>query len=100
MALAQAALHVAHADHDRAAYRRAMDQEEAAKTLPDLYECVACSKEWDGAGRLTIAYVEMYEMDDKHENPIWRETHDRGDEHNVTWCPDCKPSALHHTSKR
>jgi len=94
---ATAALNQAHASADRQAYAEAAQAEEAAKLLPDLYHCIDWGKEFDGAGRLTVAYIHMYEMDDKHEGKTDHERHERGEEHYLTWCPDCKQKVPDHT---
>jgi hypothetical protein len=100
--MAEAALELqrAHEAGDRQAYLKAIEAEEAAKSLPDLYHCVSCGREWAGNGRATIGYITLYELDDDHKEATFHQRHERGSEHTVTWCPDCKHKVFEHTSKR
>lgn len=98
LAEAHAELHSAHGQQDVDAYVAAYQKKLDAEALEPIYDCAGCGKQWNGEGRLTACYVSLYEVQDG--NTHWHQEHDRGNEHHLTWCPDCKAIILDHSTKR
>src|SRR5215470_2010001 len=77
---AHAEMHDAHGAQDLKAYTAAHKKLRRAEAMDVVYTCAGCLARWDGAGRLTVCYVSLYEVAPDGRT-VWHQEHDRGNEH-------------------